>query len=187
MQPLLCDLLPVFDGEYFAALASRILHVGSAAVLVGGLFYLRLVVAPQIAKGETSAEQVFGTRRRAWGLAVMATTVLLLATGFYNLFMVIIWPNESLPPLYHMLFGMKFLLALVLFFVAAAIGGKSGMASKFRGSLGLLLNLSIAVALAILVLAAVMRSIPKTPAVADELVATANLEHESLYMSHCNG
>jgi len=179
MQPLLCDLLPEFDGEYFAALVSRVLHVASAAILVGGLFYLRLVVAPQIAKHDTSAEKVFGTRRRTWGLTVMATTLLLRASGFYNLFMVIIWPNESLPPLYHMLFGMKFLLALVLFFVAAAIGGKSSMADKFRASLRPLLNLALAVSVAILILAAVMRSIEKIPAVDEGLVATANLENES--------
>ena len=170
---------PLFNAEYFVALVSRVLHVGSAAVLVGGLFYLRLVIAPQVAKNDASAEKVFGTRRRTWALTVMVTTLLLIASGFYNLFMVIIWPNESLPPLYHMLFGMKFLLALVLFFVAAAIGGKSSMADKYRGSLRTLLNLALAVSVAIVVLAAVMRTIPKTPTVDEGLVATANLETES--------
>ena len=179
MQPLLCDLLPVFDGEYFGALVSRVLHVASAAVLVGGLVYLRLVVAPQVAKGDASAEKVFGTRRRTFALTVIMTTVLLLASGFYNLLVVTIRRNAPLPPLYHMLFGMKFLLALALFFVAAAIGGKSNMADKFRASLKPLLNLAIAASIAILVVAAVMRTIPKTPKVDGELVASVNFESES--------
>lgn len=176
MPPLLGEALPIFDGEFFAALASRVLHVGSAALLVGGLFYLRMIVGPQVAAGESSAEAVFGTRRKWWGITVMATTLLLLASGFYNLFMVIIWPNESLPPLYHMLFGMKFLLALVLLFVAAALGGRSKLAGHMRGALKMWLNLALAVALVIFVLAAVMRFIPKIPAVADELVAAQQLE-----------
>jgi hypothetical protein len=174
MQLLLGDTLPVFDSEYFLWLVSRILHIASAAILVGGLFYLRVVVAPQVARSSSDSESVFGSRRRSWALVVMATTLLLLLSGFYNLFFVILWPNEKLPPLYHMLFGLKFLLALALFFVAAALAGRSGLGARLRGSLGRWLDLAIVAALAIVVLAAVMRTIPKIPKVADNLVATTH-------------
>lgn len=171
----LCDLLPVFDGEYFIALLSRFLHITSAALLVGGLFYLRLVVAPQTEPGE-STEDLYGTRRKTWAMVVMVSTLLLLLSGFYNLFAVVLWPNESLPPLYHMLFGAKFLLALFLFFVAAALAGKSGLATRLRGSLRLWLNLAIVTSLLIVALAAVMRSIPKIPQPDENLVAAVSAQ-----------
>jgi len=174
MPTILCDALPVFDGEYFIALLSRFLHIASAAILVGGLFYLRMVVAPPIEPGRRAAEDLFGTRRRTWAMVVMATTLLLLLSGFYNLFVVILWPNEKLPPLYHMLFGAKFLLALFLFFVAAALAGTSGLATQLRGSLRLWLNLALATSLLIFLLAALMRSIDKISQPDENLVATVS-------------
>lgn len=175
MPFLLSDTLPVFDTTYFVWLVSRIAHVASAAILVGGLVYLRFVVAPQVTAPSGDAESVFGSRRKSWAMLVMITTLLLLLSGFYNLFFVIIGPNEKLPPLYHMLFGAKFLLALVLFFVAAALGGRSGLGVRLRASLRGWLDLAIVTALAIVVLAAVLRTIPRTPKVNDNPVATSSV------------
>lgn len=171
---------PVFDGAYFVALLSRVFHTTCGATLLGGLIYLRFVLAPAVnnAEDNSAEERCFAGRRQAWARCVGICTLLLLASGFYN-FLAIVRANEKLPSLYHMLFGIKFLLAFVVFALAAFTAGKTNLAQKMRKNLKRWLNLALAATLAIFVIGAVLRSIPKVPKTADAAAEQAGLEAAS--------
>lgn len=154
---------PTMDVNYWITIASRVLHILSAAILIGGLCYLRLVVAPSMATSDDSAQAFFSGRRAAWARWVMIATAFLVLSGLYNLLFATIFPHEKLPPKYHMLFGIKFLLSLYIFFVAAALAGTTSLAERMRGSARGWLNSALVAAIVLLTLAAVLRSYEKVP------------------------
>jgi uncharacterized membrane protein len=96
------------------AVIMRWLHISSVATLVGGMIYGRFVVAPVIdtlpegSKG--GLDEGMAARYRALVYAAVAALVL---SGLYNIFAT---PGHS--PRYHMLLGIKLLLALHVFAVA---------------------------------------------------------------------
>lgn len=158
--------LPVFDMAWGLGIVFRLLHITAAAVLVGGLAYqLQVVIGTQSADSDGPGPS--GSSRAAWSRIVALATTLLLISGFYN-FYGIVTTNEKLPSLYHALFGIKFLLAFFVFFVAAATAGKSSLAVKMRSSHAKWLKLCLIAALAIFILGAVLRSIEKVPKTIDD-------------------
>jgi putative copper export protein len=157
---------------YFLLLAMRVLHILGAAIIVGGLIYLRFVVPP--APTVASADALFGGRRARWAMAVGLATLFLLVSGIFNY---LYWhTTHELPPRYHMLFGIKFLLAVALFFIAAILAGRTTLAERFRQNMGLWLNLAIALSLAILIVAAIMRTYERPPKSADEIRMAVSAE-----------
>ena len=91
----------------------------------------------------------------------MATAFLLLS-GIYN-FVVVIKQTKAdgieLPPTYHMLIGVKFLLALLVMFISAILSGKTEAAERFRGNLRKWLNIGWLASMAIIVIAAILRTL----------------------------
>jgi uncharacterized membrane protein len=123
---------------------SRWLHVGTAIVLLGGTAYIRLVLMPaakQLPDAEHNQLRELVTAR--WKRFVHGGIALLLLTGFYNYFQAA--PAEAFRKQYHMLVGIKILLALALFFVGSALVGKSkafaGLRQKSPQWLGVVLLL----------------------------------------------
>lgn len=162
MEPLLLANAEVtFDGGYFLALLSRVAHTTCAATLLGGLIYLRFVLAPAAPEGEAEAA-LFAGRRKSWALCVAVCTGLLLLSGFYNLVLVMLG-YSNLPKLYHPLFGVKFLLALGVMAISAFIAGKTSLAEKMRGSLTFWLNVALALALSTFLIGAMLRSFRDVP------------------------
>lgn len=147
--------LPAWDAAAIVAIVSRAVHILSAVILGGGLFYLRTVLAP------SGPQACFADRRAVWARWVGVATAASLATGLYN-FMTIVRAAKAaghpLPGAYHMLFGAKFLLALFVMFVAAVLAGRTAAADRFRKKLGLWLGLAWSAIMAIVVLGAVMRT-----------------------------
>lgn len=153
-------VMPVFDAGYFIGLASRVLHTTCAATLLGGTIYLRFVLAPAV--GDNPEATCFAGRRQAWAACVGVCTLLLLLSGFYNYYSVVI-SNTKMPPLYHGVFGIKFLLALVVFALSALVAGKSPLALKVRGQMTKWLTVLLVAALALFLAGAVLRSVPHIP------------------------
>lgn len=143
------------------AILSRLFHTTCAATLLGGAVYLRFVLAPAGAGGDTE-DVCFAGRRSAWAACVGVSTALLLVSGLYN-FVVIVMSNQDLPSPYHAVFGVKFLLAFVVFAIMALLAGKSQTALRVRANMRLWLNVALAVTLAVFALGAVLRSVPKVP------------------------
>lgn len=161
MEPLFAAATPTFDGAYFLALASRVAHTVCAATMLGGLVYLRLVLAPA-APADSREATLFAGRRSNWAAIVGLCTGLLLLSGFYNFF-VFMGAYKNLPALYHPLFGVKFLLALGVMAIMALVAGRTALAERMRGSLTSWLNLALALCLATFVLGAMLRSFRDLP------------------------
>lgn len=150
-----------FDGGYWLSLLSRVAHTTCAATLLGGLIYLRFVLAPATLVDDREAA-LFAGRRKTWAMCVAICTLLLLVSGFYNFFL-FLGTYENLPSLYHPLFGVKFLLALAVMAIMALVAGKTNLAQKVRGSLKLWLNVALVASLAIYVIGAMLRSFRDVP------------------------
>ncbi len=84
--------------------AMRWLHFASIAVLLGGVFYARVVVGDMAANFKPVAYTAIGG---------------ILVSGLYNFL-----SKSTYPPHYHMWFGIKVLLALHVFSVIIVYRGK---------------------------------------------------------------
>ena len=83
----------------------RWIHIASVVVLIGGIVYARFCA------------RSFAPAFRPW---IWGTTVAILCSGLYNLL-----TKGSLPPMYHMWFGIKMLLVLHVFVVGLLITTKA--------------------------------------------------------------
>jgi len=152
---LLADGVPTIDAGYVLQIASRVLHIVSAIILVGGIFFMRTILAP------AGADACFAGRRAVWAKWAGIATALLLATGIYNLMQIIGQAKadgDKLPAAYHMLFGAKFLLALLVMFLVAILAGKTSAAERFREQIQKWLNIAWLAAIMVIVLAAVLKT-----------------------------
>jgi uncharacterized membrane protein len=165
--PLAQQTLPRLDSVYWVMLVSRILHILGAIILVGGLFYLRAVLLPlpyRVGPAEGSsntADALFGGRRAAWAMWVGIATLLLLVTGLWN-YLQIIRMHEKLPPSYHMLAGIKMLLGLALFLLAALLAGRSAAAQALRRKFRFWLNICLILGILTVIMGSVLRTYPRT-------------------------
>ena len=147
----------MIDVSALLPLVSRILHIVGAVILVGGIAYLRKVVAPSAIPGEGDpVDRLYSGRRAAWAMWVGIATGLLLATGLVNTVLVMkIYPN--LPGGYHAVLGTKIMLALVVMFLAAILAGTTPAAIEVRKSAKGWLTVALLAGLAVLILASTLR------------------------------
>jgi uncharacterized membrane protein len=146
---------PPIDAALVARVVSRMLHILAAIILGGGLFYMRSILSP------SGSDACFAGRRSAWAMWVGVSSLLLLASGLFNFLVILGQYREAgvkLPSTYHMLFGIKTLLALLVMFVAAILAGKTATAERFRANMGRWLNIGWTVVIAIVVLGALLRA-----------------------------
>ena len=138
----------------------RWLHIFSVIAAVGGLLFLRLVLIPA-AKTSLSEEQhgsLFEAVIRRWRVIVMLSITLLVISGFYNFFSSGL-PKGAEVPLYHPLFGIKFLLALTVFFLASALLGRSEIFAPFRANPGKWISLNILLAALVVMISGILRNL----------------------------
>jgi len=103
---------------------SRWLHVGTVIVLVGGSVFMRFVLMPAAAELPDDQHQALRGRLFArWRKIVGMGIGLILLSGLYNYVRAI--PLHKGQGLYHGLIGTKMILALVVFFLASALVGRS--------------------------------------------------------------
>jgi hypothetical protein len=60
-----------------------------------------------------------------------------------------------------MLFGLKFLLGLLVMFLASILAGKTPLAERFRQKLGTWLNIAWLAILGIVIIGAILRTFPR--------------------------
>ena len=112
------------DSQFLINVISRIVHVSTAIALVGGSVFMVFVLLP--AAKQLSAEQherLRGLVNKSWKRYVHVGILLFLVTGFYNYFQQM--PFHKKDGLYHGLIGTKIILALVIFFIASVLVGRS--------------------------------------------------------------
>lgn len=95
----------------------RWLHLTSMATLIGGFLYGRLVMTPAIGSLAPDAGEALGDRAAAaYRPLVLSAIAGLIISGLYN-----IYTNPGHSVKYHILLGVKLLLALHVFAVAYLI------------------------------------------------------------------
>ncbi len=172
----LAQSAPRFDAWNLLLLTMRVLHILSSIILLGGIFYLLLVVAPRIVAsgGRADADTWFAGNRAAWAKWVGIATAVLFVTGLFNFVTNV--TTYKLVPSYHMFGTLKILLALVVFFFAAILAGKTALAESFREKMKFWLTVTMLVGLVIVIIGSVMRSYPRElkPVNGPALVAPSN-------------
>ena len=104
------------------AILSRWLHLATAAVAVGGVFYARIVVpiaVRSLPADDPGVTQLLRRARRAFKIVIHSSILFLLVSGTYNA--VLNWPAYTRmgPGVGHGLFGLHLLLGLTVFEAAA--------------------------------------------------------------------
>jgi uncharacterized membrane protein len=154
------------DMEFALGLIFRWLHILAAITAVGGTIFARVVVFPTLASlpdGERT--QLHTALRQRWSTLVKAAIGFLLVSGLYNFLLTV--SQYQVPSWYHMVFGVKFLLALAIFAIASLLIGKSPAAQAVRARAPLWLNVNIVLAVAVVCLSGVLRTAEKTPKITD--------------------
>ena len=166
-------------------LVSRVAHILAAIALVGGAFYIRAVLVPSsiVLSGEGAGQFAEAVRRR-WAKVVMASALFLIVSGAYNYVAVINFhkaPAAPLPAYYHPLIGTKILLAFFIFFVASMLSGRTAAAERFRERAPLWMNLNLAAAITLVVIAGALKTgaKPSQPA-SQPAPAVSSVEDDSL-------
>lgn len=156
-------------------LISRWLHVLAAMAAVGGTLFMRLAMLPATAQLSPDAKEAFlQAVRSRWAKVVMTAILLLLVSGLYNISRKEVTYQVS--PLYHALFGIKFLLALGIFFLASALVGRSEAFAAIRGQAAKWLVVNLLLAVLVVCISGVLRQIElqRKPAVPGATKASAD-------------
>jgi len=138
-------------------LIMRWTHILSAIMMLGGALFLRFVLKGALASiPETERATLAAAVRKRWKVFVMALTTLLLISGFYNYLMVTRHEHDGVA-LYHMLFGIKFLLSLAVFTLAMFLIGSSGVARKAQANDKLFLTVLAVMGVGVVLIAGYMK------------------------------
>ena len=159
------------DVEFGLAVISRIVHVLTAIVLVGGSVFTAFVLLPSARHIDEGAHaQLAAAVGSRWKRFVHIGILLFLVTGIYNYTLAI--PQHRGDGPYHALMGIKMLLALGVFFIASALVGRSARLEKFRQRRSTWLTILVLLAATIVAISGYLkiRSVPTTiePTIASE-------------------
>jgi uncharacterized membrane protein len=146
-------------------LLMRWTHILAAMVAAGGTFFVRFALLPaQQVLPEEHRQTLHAALRARWSKVVMLAIAALLISGFYNFYMIEkLTTAPSTFAWYRPLFGIKFLLAMVLFAIASLLVGRTAAAEKIRRNSAFWLNVNLLLIVAIVVISGVLRTAPKDP------------------------
>jgi uncharacterized membrane protein len=143
----------------------RWLHILAAMAAVGGPMFIcwALLPATQSLPDEAHRALKEGIRRR-WSRVVMIAITFLLVSGLYNL---IAFEKASRgwgqdwhdgpARIYHLLLGVKLLLALGIFFLASALTGRSEALARFRENAKFWVTVNLALGIVLVGISSQMR------------------------------
>lgn len=157
------------DIEFVLAVISRIVHVLTAIVLVGGSVFTAFVLLPSARQIEEGAQaQLSAAVVSRWKRVVHIGILLFLVTGIYNYTLAI--PQHRGDGPYHALMGIKMLLALAVFFIASALVGRSARLEKLRQRRSTWLTVLVLCAVSIVAISGYLK-IRSTPATIEPAIA----------------
>lgn len=146
---------------------STLIHVIVAFFIAGTLLFQWRAVHPVLSSSDGD-DQIREQIRSRWAPMVHIGATILIGTGLYQL-MAVGMPKaefqktlEEGGPAYHMLFGIKFLLAIGALFIAGAMVGRSGLMVKIRQSASKWLSLGIVLVIAVIVISRVLAEMPSS-------------------------
>ncbi|MBX3411716.1 MAG: hypothetical protein KF708_03270 [Pirellulales bacterium] len=140
----------------------RWMHILAAITAVGGTIFMRTALLPSLAvMSEEQRKALTEAVRSRWLMPVMLSLGFLLVSGLYNIAMLEIKYKLSDIPYYHPLFGIKFLLALMIMYIAAALVGRGKSTEKIRANSRFWLNLNMWLAIVLVMISGVLRMADK--------------------------
>lgn len=149
------------DADLILALVFRWMHILAAIAAVGGVIFFRFALLP--ASETLNQEQrltLLAALRSRWAMIVHLCIAALVVSGIVNFLLLNsaskTWPG-GLPKPYHMVFGIKVLLALGMFFISSALAGRSPALEKVRANARFWLTVNLILALLIVGLSGVLR------------------------------
>jgi uncharacterized membrane protein len=139
----------------------RWLHIFGAIILAGGVIYSRCVLLPasQRTSGKPGEDWQADARRR-WMRLVMLASGFLLLSGFVNFGLIVSrydFPDAFPGNVYHAAFGIKFLLALGVFYLSGRLAGRSAAAERFRQRERMHLTINLVLVVLIVCIAGLMK------------------------------
>lgn len=142
---------------YIVELILRWMHIFGAIILLGGTIFMRLAYVPGLQTlAEDQRRALHPAVRSRWAMWVMIAIAMLLISGIVNT--ILVAQRYDFPtPVYHSLLGIKFLLALVIFWIASKLIGRSASAERFRERLPFWLNVNLILAILVVAMAGVMK------------------------------
>ena len=172
-------------------LVLRYMHILGAIMLMGGTIFMRFALAPTVLTLEGSTRADFHERVRSrWSKFVMLASGLLLVSGLANMLIytdMFGFQMERVPLLgakYAMIVGIKFILALPIFFFASLLAGRSETAKKFQAKATFWMNVNLALALLMVVIGGLLkfvdREYKKAPESAAVIAAPADSARQIL-------
>jgi uncharacterized membrane protein len=157
-------------------IVSRIIHVATAITLVGGTIFTLFVLLPSSKLLSTDAHDVLAAEIKGrWKRFVHIGILLFLVSGFYNYFRAMgIHRGDGL---YHGLVGAKILLAFAMFFIAAALVGRSAKLQPMRDNRAWWLKVMVLIAAVIVVISGYVKvrgsqAIPKPVSAMKQVVSS---------------
>jgi len=143
---------------------STLVHVIFGFFIAGAALFQWRAVHPAVTSEAGSAE-VQESIRTHWAPVVRIGIVVLLVTGLYQfmafgLDKAVAQKGTEAAGEYHMLFGIKVLLALGVFFIASAMVGRSEALAGMRKSASTWLGLSTLLVIGIIVISRMLAEIP---------------------------
>jgi uncharacterized membrane protein len=142
------------------ALVLRWLHIVPAVVAGGATAFAWIALLPAFATlSDTERLRLKETIDRRWRVVVMVCITLLLVSGIANFFLYQA-PAHRGQTLYHALFGVKFVAAMIVFFLASALYGRSAAFAPIRANARFYAGVATALVLVILLISGVLRSLP---------------------------
>ncbi len=145
----------------------RWMHIFPALIVVGGLFYIRFALLPASGVLAEQDRTTFRESARAlWARWVHASVAFLLVSGFVNFFFKIAELRDAglkLPMEYHMLWGLKVLLGLILMGFASVFVASSARGQAMRSRGAKWVNVMLVLAVLVVALSGVVRGIKPVP------------------------
>jgi uncharacterized membrane protein len=142
------------------ALVLRWLHIIPAVVVGGATIFARIALLPALASLQDAERlRMKESIDRRWRVVVMVCITLLFVSGIAN-FVLYQAPVHKGQSLYHALFGVKFVAALIVFFLASALSGRSRALAPIRANSRFWVGAAATLVLGIVLISGVLRSIP---------------------------
>jgi len=150
---------------------------------MGGAIFMRFALRPVVVAMQPEIKAATHEQVRSrWAKFVMAATLLILVSGLTNLALAARYDFEPVLGMskgYHMVLGIKFLLALPIFFIAAVLAGRSEMARRFQANAEIWMNINLTLALLMVLIGGYLRFVPrvrKAPAGASSVAAARDTQ-----------
>jgi uncharacterized membrane protein len=165
-------------------LIMRYMHILGAIALMGGTIFMRFALRPAVGAISPDAKATLHEQVRGrWAKVVMLATLLILVSGVTNLALASRYEYKPVFGMsYHMVVGIKFLLALPIFFIAALISGRTDLAKRMQANADFWMNLNLTLALVMVLIGGLLKFVvrqPKRDFIRPPAAATARFENAS--------